>query len=114
MSNAGARNRKRSIKVNGHATSISLEDEFYLALSEIAVETNMTLQLLVEQIDSRRGVNNLSSAIRVHVLEFYRDALGKDQFVRTRKARKKGHLLTMQTGIQARNRRREGRPSSRQ
>jgi predicted DNA-binding ribbon-helix-helix protein len=63
---------KRSIVVAGHKTSVSLEDAFWRALKEIAGQREITLSDLVASIDSQRHHGNLSSAIRLFVLEFYR------------------------------------------
>jgi len=63
---------KRSILVNGHKTSVSLEDEFWGALKVIAGKRFMKLQDLVTAIDKQRQHSNLSSAIRLFVLDFYR------------------------------------------
>ena len=63
---------KRSIVVAGHKTSVSLEDAFWKALKEIAGRRDLTLSDLVASIDSQRHHGNLSSAIRLFVLEFYR------------------------------------------
>lgn len=63
---------KRSIVVAGHRTSISLEDAFWKALKEIAGERGATLSSLVATIDDKRRGGNLSSAIRVFVLDHYR------------------------------------------
>ena len=63
---------KRSVVVAGHRTSISLEDAFWKSLREIARERGTPLSLLVETIDSTRGDANLSSAIRLFVLDHYR------------------------------------------
>jgi len=52
-----------------HATSISLEDEFYQALVTLANEQNIPLNALITKIDSTRAENNLSSALRVYVLK---------------------------------------------
>ena len=64
---------KRSIIIAGHKTSVSLEDEFWASLKEIAKERGMTLGALVAAIDANRQHTNLSSAIRLFVLGFYRD-----------------------------------------
>jgi len=59
--------KKRSVLVAGHATSLSLEAEFWSALREIARRRGVSLNRLVASVDaSRRG--NLSSALRVFVL----------------------------------------------
>ena len=63
---------KRSIVVAGHKTSVSLEDAFWSGLKEIAVKRLMTLSELVSAIDKQRQHTNLSSALRVFVLDFYR------------------------------------------
>ena len=63
---------KRSIVIAGHKTSVSLEDDFWNALKEIKRSNNMTLSSLVADIDVRRLHANLSSAIRIFVLQHYR------------------------------------------
>jgi predicted DNA-binding ribbon-helix-helix protein len=60
-------NIKRSIVRNGQKTSVSLEDEFWQGLREIANTQKAKLSTLVRQIDQERQGNNLSSAIRVFV-----------------------------------------------
>ena len=70
---------KRSIVIARHKTSVSLEDAFWKGLKEIAASHNMTLSELVATIDSERQYGNLSSAIRLFVLDFYRDQLGSRQ-----------------------------------
>jgi len=65
---------KRSIVIAGHKTSVSLEDGFWLGLKEIAAGRKQTLSDLVASIDTRRAGGNLSSAIRMFVLEHYRAA----------------------------------------
>ena len=67
---------KRSVVVAGHKTSVSLEDEFWKGLREIADGRDTTLSGLVETIDTDRRQGNLSSAIRLFVLGFYRDQIG--------------------------------------
>jgi predicted DNA-binding ribbon-helix-helix protein len=64
---------KRSIVVAGHKTSVSLEDAFWTGLKEIARVRHMTLPELVGEIDKGRQHTNLSSALRVFVLKFYRN-----------------------------------------
>jgi predicted DNA-binding ribbon-helix-helix protein len=63
---------KRSVVVSGHKTSVSLEDAFWRALREIAAGRNMTLSDLVASIEAERQHANLSSAIRLFILDFYR------------------------------------------
>ena len=65
--------RKRSITIDGHRTSISLEDAFWNELTAIAVERGLSLNALVSEIDHGRGTTgNLSSALRLHVLDVLR------------------------------------------
>ena len=64
---------KRSITISGHRTSVSLEADFWQALTEIAAEMKRPLAQLVDEIDKRDGRGqNLSSALRVFVLAHYR------------------------------------------
>jgi predicted DNA-binding ribbon-helix-helix protein/DNA-binding Xre family transcriptional regulator len=63
---------KRSIVVSGRRAAISLEDAFADALREIAAERGVTVSALVSMIDTSRAQSNLSSAIRVFVLHYFR------------------------------------------
>ena len=63
---------KRSIVIAGHKTSVSLEDAFWQGLKQIAAERSMTLSDMVATIDTDRRHGNLSSAIRLFVLDYYR------------------------------------------
>jgi predicted DNA-binding ribbon-helix-helix protein len=63
---------KRSIIIDGHKTSVSLEDAFWSDLKDIAHSQQATLSKLVSQIDETRQQANLSSAIRLYVLEHIR------------------------------------------
>ena len=63
---------KRSIVIAGHKTSVSLEDAFWISLKEIAKGRKMTLSDLVASIDIDRRHGNLSSTIRLLVLDHYR------------------------------------------
>ena len=63
---------KRSIVIVGHKTSVSLEDAFWIDLKKIAHAQDATLSDLVAKIDETREHNNLSSAIRLFVLEHFR------------------------------------------
>ena len=67
---------KRSIVLDGHKTSVSLENEFWDALREIAVRENTALSTLVGKIDHDRNSCNLSSAIRVYVFNYFRARVG--------------------------------------
>ena len=64
---------KRSIVIAGHKTSVSLEDAFWKGLKEIADDRDVTLSDLVSLIDTDRQQGNLSSAIRLFVLDHYRN-----------------------------------------
>ena len=62
--------KKYSVVIaNRHQTSISLEPEFYAELVNIAKSKNITINQLITQIDASRQISNLSSALRVYVLE---------------------------------------------
>ena len=84
---------KRSVIVNGHKTSVSLEDAFWLELKAIAAERKVGLGELIATVDADRKHPNLSSALRVFVLaKYYRpyavdprsqDQPGSVQTVRT-------------------------------
>ena len=63
---------KRSIVIAGHKTSVSLEDAFWAGLKEIAAKRDLTLSDMVAAIDQDRRHGNLSSAIRLFVLDHYR------------------------------------------
>ena len=63
---------KRSIVIANHKTSVSLEDAFWKSLKDIATDRDMTLSDLVASIDTERHHGNLSSAIRLFVLDHYR------------------------------------------
>ncbi len=63
---------KRSVVIGGHKTSVSLEEPFWNAVREIAGNQQMTVSSLLRQIDLERRNSNLSSAIRVFVLESVR------------------------------------------
>ena len=64
---------KRATLVDGRNTSVTLEDEFWIALKEIAATQNIGTPKLISMIDSQRQNNNLSSAIRMYVLRYYRE-----------------------------------------
>ena len=60
---------KRSIVIHGHKTSVSLEDAFWNALKNIAHAESVSLSKIVAEIDKTRQHGNLSSALRLFVLE---------------------------------------------
>ena len=73
--------KKRSVKIAGHATSISLEDEFWNEIKILAKESHMSVNDYITEIDERRAtqilpdgqVHNLSSALRLEVLRHYKE-----------------------------------------
>ena len=72
--------RKRSIKIAGHKTSVSLEEPFWDALKAVAAREGVTLSALIERLDRERSQDdapgNLSSALRLHVLAYLRAKAG--------------------------------------
>jgi predicted DNA-binding ribbon-helix-helix protein len=68
---------KRSVKIDGHTTSVSLEDAFWSALKEIASGRTMSLAELVTLINATREHPNLSSAIRLFVLNHFHIQINK-------------------------------------
>jgi len=68
---------KHSIFVNGRKTSVSLENEFWAGLHEIAESKNTNAAKLVGEIDRRRNTVNLSSAIRIYVYNYFRSINGE-------------------------------------
>jgi predicted DNA-binding ribbon-helix-helix protein len=68
---------KRSIVIASHRTSVSLESAFWKALKEIATARGTTLSNLVTSIDVERKQGNLSSCLRLFVLEFYQSKLNE-------------------------------------
>jgi predicted DNA-binding ribbon-helix-helix protein len=67
---------KRSVVLAGHKTSVSLEDAFWEGLKDIANIEHKTLSELVGDIDTDREHANLSSAIRLFVLNHYQGQAG--------------------------------------
>jgi predicted DNA-binding ribbon-helix-helix protein len=65
---------KRSIVLGGHKTSVSLEEAFWIGMKEVAGQRSMTLSELVGEIDTNRHHGNLSSAIRLFVLDYFRSS----------------------------------------
>jgi predicted DNA-binding ribbon-helix-helix protein len=64
---------KRSVMIENRYTSVSVEDDFWQALREIARLRCVTLSQLISSIDADREFANLSSAIRLFVLRFFRE-----------------------------------------
>lgn len=75
---------KHSVTLNGHRTSISLEDDFWRAFREIAAEKDIAINALVAEIDVDRGTDmGLASAIRLYVLRHLQGRLA-DQAIEAR------------------------------
>jgi predicted DNA-binding ribbon-helix-helix protein len=66
---------KRSISLDGHATSVALEPEFWAVLDGAATSGQISLASLIGQIDSSRGTTPLASALRVWALQHARAVL---------------------------------------
>ena len=60
---------KRSVNIAGHSTSVSLEAPFWHELKRIAASRNMSLAALIAHVDKERKTENLSSALRLAVLD---------------------------------------------
>ena len=69
---------KRSVVIDGHKTSVSLEDAFWTDLKNIAHDRQLTLSELIGKIEATRAQNNLSSAIRLFVLHHFHGDKRKD------------------------------------
>jgi predicted DNA-binding ribbon-helix-helix protein len=67
---------KHSVFVKNHKTSISLEDDFWKGLKKIAESRKQNVYHLIDEIDRKRKFANLSSAIRLFVLQSYKDQIG--------------------------------------
>jgi predicted DNA-binding ribbon-helix-helix protein len=70
--------RKRSLNIAGHSTSVSLEEPFWEALREIASGQDRSVAALVGEVDQQRGPTNLSAALRLHALAHYRTLAEKN------------------------------------
>ncbi|MBA8839415.1 ribbon-helix-helix domain-containing protein [Ochrobactrum sp. RH2CCR150] len=68
--------RKHSVSIRGHATSYTLEDEFFVILNQIAETRGQSIAALVAEVDSKRErTANLSSALRLHVLNWLKSQI---------------------------------------
>lgn len=67
---------KRSVTIRGHRTSVSLEDEFWAALRDVAMARGMSLSALIVDVDAERGSRPLSSALRLVALAHFRARAG--------------------------------------
>lgn len=64
---------KRSLTIAGHRTSIAIEAEFWAGLEAMAHSGGKSIAALIGEIDQQRDAPNLSSAVRLAVLAWYRD-----------------------------------------
>ncbi len=64
---------KHTVKINGHITSVFLESEFWAELKQISKVKEISTDQLISQIDQRKQGSNLSSAIRLYVLNHIRN-----------------------------------------
>ena len=60
---------KKTVKLNGHITSLALEKEFWKELQKIAIKHSKTIDQLIEEIDANERLGSLASAVRVFVLK---------------------------------------------
>jgi predicted DNA-binding ribbon-helix-helix protein len=67
---------KRSLTIAGHRTSIAIERDFLAGLEAMALDGGKSIAALVAEIDQQRDAPNLSSAVRLAVLAWYRDRAG--------------------------------------
>jgi predicted DNA-binding ribbon-helix-helix protein len=88
---------KRSIVIAGHKTSVSLEDAFWKGLKEIATSRDLTLSKMVSAIDTERAQGNLSSALRLFVLDHYRAQMADRRKLRLSSI--EHDLAVLRTGI---------------
>ena len=72
---------KRSVRIDGHTTSVTLEDDFWNSLKEIAHQRNETVSQLIARIDEERKTANLSSVLRLFVLAYYQDQCASSKLV---------------------------------
>jgi predicted DNA-binding ribbon-helix-helix protein len=78
---------KRSVALNGHKTSISLEEPFWKGLKEIARGKQRSIPQMISLIDAERAFANLSSAVRLFVLNHYRGSLAGEGAVQPDKTK---------------------------
>ena len=60
---------KKTVKLNGHITSLAIEKEFWKELQKIAIKQSKTIDQLIEEIDANERLGSLASAVRVFVLK---------------------------------------------
>ncbi|MEJ5019800.1 ribbon-helix-helix domain-containing protein [Ochrobactrum vermis] len=76
--NTPGRLRKHSVSIRGHATSYTLEDPFFELIEEIATTRELSVAALIAEIDSKRDRSiNLSSALRLHALDWLKSRIAQ-------------------------------------
>lgn len=70
--------KKRSVTIHGHATSLTLEDEFWTELVAIANKNDQSIASLIQSIDDESVNGNLSSAVRIYILKQVKEACMDD------------------------------------
>ena len=80
---------KRSIVIAGYKTSVSLEDAFWSSLKDIAARRGLSLSMQIAAIDQHRRTSNLSSAIRLFVLDYFRERAIGTMFIGERQTASK-------------------------
>src|ERR1700712_4899400 len=76
-------NRKRSVVVSKKRTSVSLEDSFWVSLQAIVRMENTTIEHYIEKIERKRETPNLSSNLRIAVLEYFQQIAARSMSTRT-------------------------------
>lgn len=66
--------KKRTVKIDGHITSVFLEEEFWIELKKISEIQNISSDQLISKIDQDKSTSNLSSAIRLYVLNHLKNS----------------------------------------
>ena len=66
---------KRTVKIDGHITSVFLETEFWEEILKLSKKENTTPDRIISKIDKNKNTSNLSSAIRLYVLNHLKDQL---------------------------------------
>jgi predicted DNA-binding ribbon-helix-helix protein len=76
-------NRKRSVVVSKKRTSVSLEDSFWVSLQAIVRMEHTTIEHYIEKIERKRETPNLSSNLRIAVLEYFQQIAARSLSART-------------------------------
>jgi len=85
---------KRSVNLDGHKTSVSLENAFWDALKQIAAGENIALHELIFKINNERKLGGLSSALRLFVLEYYRQKAAAAKLISDQISARPDHKIT--------------------